>query len=231
MRVARSGESIEERQQVVVDLMGFIRDFNKLDTSALVAKVFNDQKFLEAAEAVLLSAVGPWKSVDALRDFCVVNLFGELPPSESLAERIRPGRVSPFSVPYALLRAMAPNPGQFDLHQLRSLSAAEALDVEGIVGQDDRWAIQTPPSEAWLVTTLWARAIPKYSTTTAVEVIDQGSNRILHQGKLWALIVEPMPCFWWLPPHSHLEIKLRRQRPDPAMSLLLAIEGWRYLRG
>jgi hypothetical protein len=231
VRVARARETLDERREVVAELLQFIHDFNRLDTTALIEKVHADQKFLEAAEAVLLAAVGPWKSVDALRDFAVQNLYGEKPSPESLAERIRPGRVSPFSVPYALLRAMAPNPGQFDPHQLRSLSVAEALQSNGYAGEEQRWDVRAPGSEVWLVTTMWARTIPKKSTVTKVRVVDQGSNRILHEGKLWAMIDDPMPCFWWLPPHTPLEITITRQREEAPIEVLFAIEGWRYLRG
>ena len=117
MRVARTRETLDERRQVVVELLGFIRDFNNLDTTLIVKRVLEDQTFLEAAEAVLLSAIGPWRSVEALRDFCVQNTIGEPPPEPNLTERIRPAhRMTPFSVPFSLLHAMAPKP--FDPFEL-----------------------------------------------------------------------------------------------------------------
>lgn len=224
-----SNQSLEERQQTVIGLFEFIRDFNKLDTTLLIEKIYTDPKFLEAAEAVLTSAVGPWKSVDALCDFAVQSLFGQSRPTESLADRAR-GRVSPFSVPFALLRALAPNPGTFDPHQLRSLTIADAIDVEGFVGKEDRWTFQSNRDETWLVTTMWARTIPAYSTHTRVRVEDQGANRLLHEGAFAALCLEAQPCFWWLPPNSLLHVTLTRQQQDPRSCVILAIEGWRFTR-
>jgi hypothetical protein len=106
------------------------------------------------------------------------------------------------------------------------LSAAEALELPS----NATWRQLVSQDEAWLVTTLWGRVIPQTSTRTEIEVIDQGSQRILHRGKLWAVISEAMPCFWWLPPNSSLEIRLRDVPEDPTTALI-AIEGWRYLRG
>jgi len=226
MRVARAGQSLDDRRRVVIDLLRFIHDFNQLDTTLLIAKA-SDFKFVEAAEAVLQAGVGPWKSIEALRDFCVQALTGEKPLPVNLADQIRPKhRATPFSVPWEMLRAMAPNPGQFDVRQLRSLSAAEALELPS----NAAWRQLVTQDEAWLVTTLWGRVIPQTSTRTEIEVIDQGSQRILHRGKLWAVISEAMPCFWWLPPNSSLEIRLRDVPNDPTTALI-AIEGWRYLRG
>ncbi len=119
MRVARAGDTIEHRREVIDELFCFIRDFYGLDTTLLQHRLLDDEKFLEAAEAVLLSAVGPWKSVDALRDFAVQSLYGERPTDRALVDRARPGRVSPFSVPLPLLKSLAPNPGQFDPRNLR----------------------------------------------------------------------------------------------------------------
>jgi hypothetical protein len=234
MRVARVHQSLDERRRVVVDLLDFIHDFNKLDTTLLIQKANDDFKFVEAAEAVLESAIGPWKSVEALRDFAVQALSGEKPQQERDMERVRPrGRVSPFSVPFSLLRTMAPNPGQFDPRNLRSLSETDSLEVAGdICGGDQRFrSIRVIRDEAWLVTTMWARVLPTVSPVSDIQVHDMGANRILHRGKLWALTVEPMPCFWWLPPHSELEVKLTRQRPEPhgTLTVLLAVEGWRYV--
>ena len=232
MRVARSHETLDERRQVVVELLDFIHDFNKLDTTLIVQKVLAEQKFLEAAEAVLLSAVGPWKSVEALRDFCVQNLTGETPVEASLVDQIRPrARATPFSVPLAILRAMAPNPSQFDMHRLRSLSHADAIALKGNPAAEDHWPLNVPRNEAWLVTTMWARLIPKFTTVHDIEVIDQGAARILHRGKLWALLVDAMPCFWWLPPVSMLETRITQRREADDSNLLLVIEGWRYITG
>ncbi len=227
MRVARAHESLDERREVVAELLKFIRDFNGLDTTVLVAKL-DDQKFLEAAEAVLQSAVGPWKSIDALCDFAVQALYGERPVDKALVERARPGRVSPFSVPLPLLRSLAPNPGQFDIRNLRTLSMADALRCEGLVGEDTRWSVQVTPGEAWLVTTMWAQALPKKLRHSQIRIVDLGANRILHDGKLWALLSEQMPCFWWLGPHTPLEMLITRQREEQPTEILLALEGWRY---
>lgn len=227
MRVARAHESLDERREVVVELLHFIRDFNGLDTTVLVEKTA-DLTFLEAAEAVLKSAVGPWKSVDALRDFAVQALYGERPADKALVERARPGRVSPFSVPLPLLRSLAPNPGQFDIRNLRTLSMADALRCEGVVGEDTRWSVQVTPGEAWLVTTMWAQALPKKLRYSQIRIVDLGANRILHDGKLWALLSEQMPCFWWLGPHTPLEMLITRQREEQPTEILLALEGWRY---
>lgn len=234
MRVARAGLAADDRLRAVVELLTFIYDFNQLDTTLLIKKAYDDFKFVEAAEAVLESAIGPWNSIERLRDFAVQALTGEKPPSERDMERVRPrGRVSPFSVPFSLLRAMAPNPGQFDPHRLRSLSETDSLDVAGeFVGADERFRpMRVPRDEAWLVTTMWARVLPVASAISDIQVQDMGANRILHRGKLWALTVEPMPCFWWLPPISELEIKLWRQRSEPHgnLAVLLAVEGWRYV--
>lgn len=232
MRVARAYETLDDRRQVIVELMDFIRDFNKLDTTLLVQRVMSEQKFLEAAEAVLLSAVGPWNSVEALRDFCVHNLMGEKPIDEPLAEKIRPhGRVTPFSVPFALLRAMAPR-NQFDPHRLRSLSLSEAIELRGASATEDRWPINVGREEAWLITTMWGRAIPKPPLTgTQIIVHDEYANRQLHDGKLWALLADAIPCFWWLPPVGRLEVKITQQRFDEPITLMLVIEGWRYITG
>jgi hypothetical protein len=228
VRVARSHQSLDDRRRVIVDLLTFIRDFNNLDTTLLIARVYgHDMKFVEAAEAVLQSAIGPWRSIEALRDFAVQALTGEKPLPLNLADQIRPKhRATPFSVPWEMLRALAPNPGQFDVRQLRSLSAAEALNLPSNV----IWQMLVPQDQAWLVTTLWGRVLPQTSTSTAIEVVDAGSQRILHQGKLWAVISEAMPCFWWLPPNSALTVRLR-DAPENPTTALLAIEGWRYLRG
>lgn len=229
MRVARSHESIEQRQEVVTELFGFIHDFFGLDTTTLVMKTLSEQKFLEAAEAVLQSAVGPWKSIDALKDFAVQALYGERPADRSLADRARPGRVSPFSVPFALLRSLAPS-GQFDPRNLRTLSVAEALDCNGYVGEETRWETKPNGGENWLVTTVWVRVIPKMLKQTKIRFTNVGDNRILHEGKLWALAVEPMPCFWWLPGYTPLEVVMTRQRleDETPSTVLIAIEGWRY---
>jgi hypothetical protein len=230
VRVARAHETLDERRQVVTELLDFIHDFNQLDTTSLVQRVLSEQAFLEAAEAVLLSAVGPWKSVEALRDFCVQNLIGISAPTLGLADRIRPhARMTPFSVPFALLRAMAPNPGQFEVHRLRSLSVADAIDLHG-PGVDDRWQTMVPRDEAWLVTTMWARAIPRCAPKVHdIEVWDQGANRMLHRGKLWALTADAMPCFWWLAPVTPIEVRITRQREDEQATLMLVVEGWRYI--
>lgn len=228
MRVARTSESIEQRQEVVAELFRFIQDFFGLDTTMLQNRVLAEQKFLEAAEAVLQTAVGPWKSVDALRDFAVQMLHGERPADRSLADRAR-GRVSPFSVPFALLRSLAPG-GQFDARNLRTLSVAEALDVNGYIGEETRWESRPNGGENWLVTTVWARVIPKTLKATKIRFINVSENRILHEGKLWALTVEPMPCFWWLPGHTPLEVVMTRQQieDESPSTVMLAIEGWRY---
>ena len=229
MRVARSHQSHDDRRRVVVDLLTFIHDFNQLDTTLLIAKAHADFKFVEAAEAILQSAIGPWRSVEALRDFAVQALSGEKPPAVRDLERARPrGRVSPFSVPFELLRAMAPNPGTFNLSQLQSLSETASIEFEGYAGAEDRWPMMSPRGEAWLVTTVWARVIPTFSTVTTIEIRNPGDDRILHRGKLWGLVVEPMPCFWWLPPYHSLDVKLTRQQPEPPAGALIAIEGWRY---
>ena len=230
MRVARSHETIEERQEVVSELLYFIRDFYGLDTTLLQHRLLDEPKFLEAAEAVLQTAVGPWKSVDALRDFAVQSLYGEKPVDKALVERIRPGRVSPFSVPYALLRSLAPNPGQFDPHKLTTLSVADAKDYQGLSGEETRWEVRPHTGEHWLVTTVWARTVPKMPLATRIRFHDFGSNRILHDGSLWALTTEPMPCFWWLPAGTPLEAMMTRQRDESPTTVLLAIEGWRYAR-
>jgi hypothetical protein len=236
VRVANAlNKTFDERRDFVAEMLIFIRDFNKLDTELLVEKVYADDKFLEAAEAVLQSAVGPWKSMEALRDFAVQALYGEKPPLEGLTDRIRRSegsRVSPFSVPFAFLRALAPNPGQLDVRRLSSLSQAEAIDVNGNVGEENRWEVRVPGGQAWLVTTLWARMLPPRHTPKAkVTVTNFADNRILHEGRFWALAVEPMPCFWWLHHHSTLEIRLTRQQQEEPHSVLLAIEGWRYTLG
>lgn len=222
--------NLTERRQVVVDLLEFIRDFSQLDTTLLVQRAMDDHKFLEAAEAVLSSAVGPWRSVEALRDFCVHNLIGEKPPRERELERIRPReRVTPFSVPFALLRAMAPNPSQFDIRQLRTLSETKSFELTGNAADENRWLERVLSDQAWLVTTMWARTVGKVPLATDVEVIDTGANRILHRGKLWALTAEAMPCFWWLPPNYELDTKLFRQRDEDPTIAILVVEGWRYL--
>ena len=226
MRVARPGESIEQRQEVVTELFNFIRDFFGLDTTSLVMKTLDDQKFLEAAEAVLQSAVGPWKSVDALRDFAVQMLYGEKPADKSLADRTR-GRVSPFSVPFQLLRALAPN-GQFNPRELRTLSVAETLDCNGYAGEEQRWETRPHSGEVWLVTTMWARVIPRVDKSTKIRVYNIGENCILHEGRLWALAADAMPCFWWFPGYTPIEVTLTRQQETEPTTVMIAIEGWRY---
>jgi len=229
VRVARTNETIEQRQEVVTELFHFIRDFFGLDTTTLVTRTLDDQKFLEAAEAVLQSAVGPWKSVDALRDFAVQALYGERPADRRLVDRARPGRVSPFSVPFALLRALAPG-GQFDPRNLHSLSLAEAIDTRGLIGEENRWEVKPHGGETWLVTTVWARVIPKMLKATRIRFTNIGENRILHDGKLWALTVDAMPCFWWFPGYTLLEVLMTRQQleDESPSTVLIAIEGWRY---
>lgn len=229
MRVARTGETIEQRQEVVTELFNFIRDFFGLDTTTLVARTLNEQKFLEAAEAVLQSAVGPWKSVDALRDFAVQSLYGERPADRALIDRARPNRVSPFSVPFPLLRTLAPN-GQFDPRNLRTLSIAEALEYSGYAGEETRWEAKPSSSENWLVTTMWVRVIPKVGKATRIRVTNIGENRILHDGRLQALTIDAMPCFWWLPGYTPIEVMLTRQQQEEPSTVMLAIEGWRYMR-
>lgn len=232
MRVVRAHHKDEDRRRTVVDMLTFIRDFRDLDTTALIKKAHDDFKFVEAAEAVLQSAVGAWKSVEALCDFCVHHMFGDTPVDPDTAERIRPrGRVSPFSVPFELLRAMAPNPGQFNPHQLKSLSEERSVKFNGYIGEDRRWDMRVPRSEAWLVTTMRAFALPERPTQTTFRVTDQGANRILHEGRVWPLLVEPVPCFWWLGPVSFIEAAFTRQQPDPETELVFIIEGWRYLTG
>jgi len=228
VRVARAHESIEQRQEVVDELFCFIRDFYGLDTTLLQHRLLEDHKFLEAAEAVLQSAVGPWKSVDALRDFAVQALYGERPPDRSLADRARPGRVSPFSVPFALLRALGG--GQFDPRNLRSLSMADALEYRGLAGEETRWHVQPYGIENWLITTVWARVLPKAPRTTRIQFTNVGDNRILHEGNLWALTADAMPCFWWLPAHTPLEAIITRQQEEEPSTVLLVVEGWRYAR-
>jgi hypothetical protein len=220
--------NLTERRQVVVDLLEFIRDFGQLDTTLLVKRTMDDHKFLEAAEAVLSSAVGPWRSVEALRDFCVHHLIGEKPLPREL-ERVRPReRVTPFSVPFALLRAMAPNPSQFDIHQLRTVSETKSFELAGDAAKDDRWPLRVLGDQAWLVTTMWGRTIGKIPHATDVEVTDVYANRIVHRGKLWALAAEAMPCFWWLPPNAELHTKLFRQRDEDPTLAILVVEGWCY---
>lgn len=232
MRVARAHHTNDDRRRIVVDMLTFIHDFRDLDTTSLIQKAHEDFKFVEAAEAVLQTAVGAWKSVEALCDFCVHHMFGDKPPDPATVDHIKPrGRVSPFSVPFELIRAMAPNPGQFDPHRLRSLSHEGSTQFNGFIGEDRRWDARTPQTEAWLVTGMRAFALPDRPTNTTFRVTDQGSNRILHEGKVWPLFVEPTPCFWWLPPVSFLEFAFTRQREDPETELLLIIEGWRYLMG
>jgi len=228
VRVARASESIEQRQEAVTELFMFIRDFFGLDTTTLVARTLNEPKFLEAAEAVLQSAVGPWKSVDALRDFAVQALYGEKPADKSLADRAR-GRVSPFSVPFALLRSLAPS-GQFDARNLRTLSIAEALDCNGYVGEETRWETKPHGGENWLITTVWARVIPKTRKHTKIRFTNVGENRILHEGRLTALTIDAMPCFWWLPGYTPIEVLMTRQQleDETPSTVMLAIEGWRY---
>jgi hypothetical protein len=235
VRLATVTKPHDERRQYVVDLLKFIHDFNSLDTTLLIEKAHADFAFVEAAEAVLLTKTGAWNSVDALRDFCVHALTGEQPPTKALTDRIRPHqRVTPFSVPYELLRAVVPNRSSFDPSRLRTLSLADAITVAPQVESDLHQRVQLPQNEWWLVTTLWARALPHapWFDKLNVRVVDMGSNRILHEGKLWALFEEPMPCFWSLGPSSMLEIGVRVWRDQKTLkedtTLMFAIEGWRY---
>ena len=227
MRVARAHQNHEERRQVVIDLLDFIHDFNKLDTTLLVDKALADFKFVEAAEAVLQAAVGPWKSVDALRDFCVQALYGEKRPN--IAERTRPGRVTPFSVPYELLRAVAPNPSQFHPHKLRTLNKPQTLEIPP---QGTDWfGLQVPQDQWWLVTTVWARAVPHRVGLNRVDIEfeDAASGRYVHNGKLWALLEEPMPSFWPLVRNSFLRCTLRNwHHIEEPVGLLIVVEGWCY---
>lgn len=224
-----NAKTLDERRQIVIDLLDFIHDFNRLDTTLLVSRVMDDVKFLEAAEAVLVSAVGPWKSVDALRDFCVHNLTGERAPIVGLADRIRPReRVTPFSVPLPLLKAMAPNPGQFDMRDLKTLSVAQALSANGYVGEELSFSNMVPTGEAWLVTSMWARTIPTLPKATRVTVVDQGTMRILHDGPLWTFVADSIACFWHLPRASMIDVRFTRQREDEPTEIMMVIEGWRY---
>lgn len=231
MRVARAHESLDERREVVAELLKFIRDFNGLDTTVLVAKL-DDQKFLEAAEAVLQSAVGPWKSIDALRDFAVQALYGERPADLALAERIRPrDRMTPFSVPLSILKSVAPNPAQFNMRDLRTLCLSQALSSTGYAGEELASQNLVNQGEQWLVTSMWARTIPALPRNTQVRVTDQGSMRILHEGPLWAFVTETVPCFWVLPRSSMLDVRFSRQREDAPCEIMTVIEGWRYSLG
>jgi len=238
MRVARAGQSLDDRRRVVVDLLKFIHDFNQLDTTLLIAKVYDsDMKFVEAAEAVLQSAVGPSRSIEALRDFAVQALTGEKPLPVREMDRIRPQhRVTPFSVPYELLRAIVPHRGQFDPHRLRSLNKTDMLELPSTRPE---WTHAVSQDQWWLVTTIWVRAVPYRPALQRVrlDIRDQGSQRILHEGPLGVLLEEPMPCFWPFPPNSYLRLLFRgydEQTPsecrDPT-TLLMAIEGWSYHLG
>lgn len=227
MRVA-TNKTLDERRQYVVDLLDFIRDFNRLDTTFIKQRIWDDVKTLEAAEAVLSSAVGAWRSIEALRDFCVQTMIGEK-PLEGTTERA--ARVSPFSVPVQLLRAMAPNPGNFNIHsQLKSLSFTDVVNVGTYIGEEQRWEKLVTGGENWLVTSIWARGIPTTPKFTRAIVTDLGANRLLHDGSIRAWTVDAMPCFWFLPSHTPLEIRFTRQREDVETELLLVVEGWRYLR-
>ncbi len=230
MRVARSHQSLDDRRRVVVDLLTFIHDFNQLDTTLLIDKAQADFEFVEAAETILQSAVGPWKSIEALRDFAVQALGGEKPMPVRDMERVRPrGRVSPFSVPFDLLRAVVPHRGQFNPAKLRSLSKVVELELPD--GRTWDHELQVPQDQWWLVTTMWARAVPGYSRYRGVkiEVQDTGANRILHDGPLQALYEEPMPCFWPLLPNTALRPTVRGYEHDYApMMVLIAFEGWIY---
>lgn len=235
MRVARSHQNLDDRRRVVVDLLTFIRDFNNLDTTLLIDRVYDsDMKFVEAAEAVLMSAVGAWRSIEALRDFAVQALTGEKPLAVREMDRIRPQhRVTPFSVPYELLRAIVPHRGQFDSQRLRSLNKTNTLELPS--GRPE-WTHAIPQDQWWLVTTIWVRAVPYRPALQPVrlDVRDEGSQRILHEGPLGVLLEEPMPCFWQLPPNSYLRILFRGYeeiyQPEhrDSTALLMAIEGWTY---
>ena len=232
MRVARAHETLDERREVVIELFNFIRDFNGLDTTLLVSRLTDDLKFLEAAEAVLQSAVGPWKSVDALRDFAVQALYGEKTGDRALAERIRPrDRTTPFSVPLSILKSVAPNPAQFNMRDLKTLCLSQALSSTGYVGEELASQNLVNQGEMWLVTSMWARTIPVLPRNTQVRVTDQGSMRILHDGPLWAFVAEALPCFWVLPRNSMLDVRFSRQREDAPTEIMTVIEGWRFSLG
>lgn len=227
MRVA-TNRTLDERRQYVAEMLDFIRDFNKLDTTLVKQRVWNDQKALEAAEAVLAAGVGAWKSIEALRDFCVQTMFGEKPPDGFTGSTAT--RVSPFSVPLPLLRAMAPNPGNFDVStQLRSLNLVDTISLGSLAGEEKHWTKLVPQGEAWLVTSIWARGVPTTPRYTRVTAQDVGSNRILYDGLLWAWSIEAMPCFWWFSPYSPIEIRFTRQREDVEAEVLLVVEGWRFM--
>lgn len=229
MKVARVNQTQADRRCVVLELLAFIRDFNHLDTTQLILRAQADFEFVEACEAVLQSAVGPWRSVDALRDFCVQALTGFPPTTIEFMERVRPRhRVSPFSIPFELLQAVMPHRGQFDAHRLRTLAYNSENQLRTGTSSVEA-GYQVPCDQWWLVTTAWARVITTVplNSSTRVEFHDLGANRTLHFGLLQALVEEPMPCLWQLAPNGFCRTIIHSNAHEPT-TVILAIEGWIY---
>lgn len=229
MRVVRTGQNHDDRRRIVVDMLQFIHDFNQFDTTRLILQAREDFKFVEAVEAVLMTAVGPWKSVEALRDFAVQRLTGMPPLPVEISERVRRrDRLSPFSVPYDLLRAIVPHRGQFDPGRLRLLVKNWAVELPR---QAKLPLLYVPQDQWWLVTTMWARAVPWHPAYrhVVVHIHDEGTNRALYDGPLPMLQEEAQPCWWPIAPNSALAGNLSGSNEEPQMTLFLVIEGWMYL--
>lgn len=226
--------AIDERRKRVIDLLTFIHDFNELDTTILIEQARSNVAFVEAAEAVLESAVGPTNSLDALRGFCIQAMMGLAPQPRSDMDRVRPRmRVSPYSVPLELLRAFIG--GNFDIGRLSTFAETINFDLPYAFEAGGAHAIWLTPQDEWrLVTTLWVRLVG--ATNDCLKVLrlsayDEGAQRRLFDGRLGVFAEEPMACCWQFPPNSAFKVEITSANftCDETIALV-ACEGWRYNR-
>ena len=233
MRVRRT-LAIDERRKRIIDLLTFIHDFNELDTTLMIEQARDNVAFVEAAEAVLESAVGPTNSIEALRGFCIQAMMGSAPPQRRDLERVRPRmRVSPYSVPLELLRTFIG--GNFDIRNLSTFAETVNFDLPYAFETGGALVIWMTPQDEWrLVTTLWVRLVG--ATNDSLKVLrlsayDEGSRRRLFDGRLGVFAEEPMACCWQFPPNSAFKVEITSANftCDETIALV-ACEGWRYMR-
>ena len=230
----------EERRQAIASMLGFINDFCRLDVALLIERT-ERVEFVESAEAVMESAVGAWRSMEALRDFCVHQLTGEKPPPMLPTDRIRPREMTPYSVPFELLRAMAPRPSTFTQKDLSVLCLAEACSVAPSPENKVAMTFRMPHNECWLITSLQARVLPDPAPFRAMKLwfTDLARNLYMNGGNndgisMWRILDTPMPLFEFISASGQLELRLQVKYPPEYWNklteahVMFVIEGWRY---
>lgn len=201
-----------ERRRAVVRYLTFIRDFNQLDVTKLITQAEADDIFVEAVEAVLLTAAENtlWAKIDLLRDFCIVHMLDTPPTARPI------GRLSPFSLSLDMLQALLVGLN-LDLQRMTTLHIEET--------STRTLYLQTNQRELWVTTNMQA-VITKDSTwkdgVQQITVGQLGSQRIILSGASLERMQSPIPLLCVFPPNDGLRITQQGNT-----EFTYTVEGWR----